>query len=80
MQNKKQKKEKEKEGFFKSLSEAEIRELGSKVLLALKPQWIFPIEGVVHDYLRDGFYVVKARFSKTGKDIKIKLNMENLKK
>jgi hypothetical protein len=44
MQNKKQKKEKEKEVFFKSLSEAEIRELGGKVLLALKPQWIFPIE------------------------------------
>jgi hypothetical protein len=35
MQNKKQKKEKE--GLLKSLSEAEIRELGGKVLLALKP-------------------------------------------
>ena len=61
--------EKQKE---KDMKKNDLERVEKEVKAVLKPDLVYPPNLIKMDYLRYGYFVVGAKFSKTGKEVMIK--------
>ena len=54
------------------MKENDLERVKEEVKAVLKPDLAYPENLIKMDYLRHGYFVVGAKFSKTGKEVMIK--------